>query len=58
MPPAVLDQPCASGAELSILVDTAQSRAHLDAVSAPDIAFAWPRMRSVATGLNQKGFPR
>jgi len=35
-----------------------QSRAHLDAVTAPDIALAWSRMRSIATGLNQEGFPR
>lgn len=35
-----------------------QSRVHLDAVQDPEIALAWARMRSVATGLNQEGFPR
>lgn len=34
------------------------SRPHLDGVEDPEIALAWRRMRSLATGLNQEGFPR
>lgn len=34
------------------------SSAHLDAVDDAAIALAWGRLRSLATGLNQEGFPR
>lgn len=34
------------------------SRAHLDRVQDGDIALAWQRLRLLALGLNQEGFPR
>ena len=34
------------------------SRAHLDSSDDIEIVLAWSRMRSLATGLNQEGFPR
>jgi len=34
------------------------SRAHLDGVEDPAIRLAWQRLRRLAVGLNQEGFPR